>query len=118
MAEVKVGDEFYGVLEGAGKVTFKVTDLLPGGRVELEGPGGRKQVVTMAALFPEAAGVSISTAPVVGLQPDPPAGIARAADRSTMNVLPSPIAPPSVILNNPMFTEAPIVLLEMRDAGE
>jgi hypothetical protein len=93
MAELKMGMKFSATVVGRGKVIWEVTALLPGGLVELTEEGTEyTQQVSAARLLPPATGYSMATAPVAGLQPDPPAHLARFADKG-IAVLPSPVAP-------------------------
>jgi hypothetical protein len=93
MSELKIGTKFFGRVEGVGDVECEVTDLLPDGNVEVSWGDGSKQVVAASMLMPRQGGFSISaTAPVAGLQPDPPAHIARMAEKG-IAILPSPVAP-------------------------
>lgn len=99
MAELKIGTKFEGRVEvDAGVfqiVEAEVTDLLPGGNVELTWGEGNKQIVPATWVMPPQGGYSMSaTAPVMGLQPDPPAHIARMAEKGIV-ILPSPVAPPT-----------------------
>jgi hypothetical protein len=70
MSELKVGTKFQGRVEGIGDVECEVTELLPS-----------QHGFSMSA-----------TAPVMGLQSDPPAHIARMAEKG-IAILPSPVAP-------------------------
>jgi hypothetical protein len=90
MSELKVGTKFQGRVEG---IECEVTELLPGGNVEVSWGDGFKQIVPARLLMPSQHGFSMSaTAPVMGLQSDPPAHIARMAEKG-IAILPSPVAP-------------------------
>lgn len=102
MAEITLGKQFFVDIDGVGSVTYEVTALLDGGMVELTGPHG-KQVVPALSLLPGHIGVGGATAPVAQLQPDPPAAIARLSEGKLANVLPSPVAEPTVKIYNPKF---------------
>lgn len=91
--EIKKGTIFHGTVQGIGDVEFEVTDILADGKVELTGPGGLKHEVSIAALTGRR-DYSIGMTTVIGLQPDPPAAIARVASNTSATVLPSPMAPP------------------------
>jgi hypothetical protein len=90
MAQLKIGDKFRGNLVGY-EVEWEVSALLPDGMVELTQDNGAKQVVTAETLLSVFNG-ALATAPVAGLQADPPAHLTRFAEKG-IAVLPSPVAP-------------------------
>jgi hypothetical protein len=74
--------------------TWTVAELQSGGVLRMTSLGkedwtGHASVLAMEPVV----GVRLATAPVAGLQPDPPAAIARVARHTSATVLPSPVAP-------------------------
>ena len=99
MAEWKVGQtafDRYGA-------EWTITELKPEGVLVMKNAAGQEWEGPVTVLTPVAGAVIPATGNVDGLQPDPPAAIARVASGSRATVLPSPVAPPSVKLFDPLF---------------
>lgn len=93
MAEFKKGDTVAVQLEDGTGRTGKVHKIALDGRLVVNIDTGGQATVRPENAVPRVIVTGASTATTIGLQPDPPAGIARASRGTSATVLPSPVAP-------------------------
>lgn len=93
MPTYKKGDTVAVQLDDGTGRTGSVHKIQMDGRIVVNCDGGGQAVIRPENVIPRIIITGRATANTVGLQPDPPAGIARVAQDSIASVLPSPVAP-------------------------